>query len=74
MKRGRGGDREREREKERDTQIHAGTRHVIGQERFQMTGEGWFFLLVFLIQSQVLFIKVEMIAVQWSDWFHVRRR
>lgn len=27
----------------------------------------------FLIQSQVMFIEVEMIAVQWSDWFHVRR-
>lgn len=29
--------------------------------------------LFFLIQSQVMFIKVEMIAVQWSDWFHVSR-
>ena len=27
----------------------------------------------FLIQSQVMFIEVEMIVVQWIDWFHVRR-
>lgn len=28
----------------------------------------------FMIQSQVMFIEVEMIVVQWNDWIHVRRK
>lgn len=68
---GRGVERRREREREIHKHMQEQARdqsHVIGQQRFQMTGGGFCFsFFFFLIQSQVMFIEVEMIAVQWVE-------